>query len=1033
MDRLAVRLVVTLTKKKHRMHRIAPSFMKTAFIPLLRNLPPILLAALAFSISPSSALYAAPAGAKPATIGGAKRTQALSTDQALAAFQIEPGLKIELVAAEPLVQSPVAFAFDDQHRLYVAEARGYPDPTDGTAAPLVGRVALLTDTDGDGRYDKRTEFATGLANPNGIMVWRGGIFVTCAPDIYYLKDTNGDGVADERRVVLTGFDKTKTAQIRVNGPTLGLDGKIYLACGSNGGTVTSPEHPDRPAVVFTPTDGRFDPETFLYETIGGRGQFGHTFDAFGRRFSCTNRHPVQHVVLEPGLLKRNPHLAFTETMEQVAKVQAEAKVFPISHVSVTADFAPNLMKDPHAGSFTSACSVMIFGGSGLSSEHVGNVFICEPAQNLVQRQVMTSNGATFKSVLPYQGREFLSSTDPWFRPVYVSGGPDGAMYVADMHRREIDHPSYVPAESRGLLDFESGKGTGRIYRISKADQKPKAPKPGTTLADLGRELESRDAWWRENAQRRLLERADLQTVPLLEKIATDARLPESRTRALWILRDLRKLSPKIIGHALRDSDARVREQGVILAAETLGQSPEFRARLVAMADDADARVRFNSALVIGSLEDADVVPALAKFAVRDGEDRWARAAALSGIGTRMPEFVEALTRSGNNNSPAFAAVMEDLSRTLGAGAPIEACRRFLGQLLKGEGDLAWRVPSVVGLAEGLRGRRDFKVKTGGNPLSTLLAEDADASLTMALEQFFVRAAKVAADDKATTRQRSSAIALLGYTSFAQSGTTLGALIGGRPPLELQLQAVKALDRSGDPRGGELLVQPARWKLYTPQVREAVVSALVARPKMTEVLFAAIQQGTIQPREISSSRRTRLLQHTDPTIKSAAETLFKGLDGGDRMKIYQSYREILNLPTDVAKGRVAFEKACSACHTYNGTGGNVGPDLTSIRNQPADALLMHIIVPNLEVAPGFQALSVTTNDGRTLSGWLAGETDSSVTLRTAFGTEETVLRASVASLSSPGLSLMPDGLEQTITKQEMADLIVYLKTGADLAR
>ena len=174
------------------------------------------------------------------------------------------------------------------------------------------------------------------------MVWKGGVFVTCAPDIFYLKDTNGDGIADERRVVLTGFDKTRTSQIRVSFPTLGLDGKVYVACGSNGGTITSPEHPERPAVVFTPTDGRFDPETFVYETIGGRGQFGLAIDAYGRRFDCTNRHPVLQTVLEPGQLKRNPHLAFAETSQEVSKVQAAAKVFPISRVSVTADFAPKI-------------------------------------------------------------------------------------------------------------------------------------------------------------------------------------------------------------------------------------------------------------------------------------------------------------------------------------------------------------------------------------------------------------------------------------------------------------------------------------------------------------------------------------------------------------------------------------------------------------------------------------------------------------------------------------------------------------------
>ena len=1001
---------------------------KTPLYSVLR-IPAASVAALVFSAVASAPNHAA--AAKTGQPRAVDRGVALTPEAALAAFQLEPGLRIELVAAEPLVVDPVAFAFDEQGRLYVAEARGYPETLGANPPTTEGRVARLEDTDGDGRYDRRTEFATGFTNPNGIMGWKGGVFVTCAPDIFYLKDTNGDGIADERRVVLTGFDKTRTSQIRVSFPTLGLDGRVYLACGSNGGTITSPEHPERPAVVFTPTDGRFDPETFVYETIGGRGQFGLAIDAYGRRFDCTNRHPVLQTVLEPGQLKRNPHLAFAETSQEVSKVQAAAKVFPISRVSVTADFAPNLMSTPHAGSFTSACGVMVFGGAGLSPEHVGNVFICEPAQNLVQRQVFRLEGASFRSDPPYTGREFLASTDSWFRPVFVASGPDGAFYVADMHRREIDHPSYVPEEARGRLDFNSGEGTGRIYRIVKADLKVKATVAGRTTAALCRDLESPNSWSRETAQRLLIEKPDPAAVPLLEKCAAQARLPESRTRALWTLQNLRRLSPATIALALRDSAAGVREQAVALAVAALDQSPEFRPRLIALADDPDTRVRFVAALALGSMTDAAAVPALATIAARDGEDRWARAAVLSGIGTRMPEFLEAMGKSRQNSSPAFAAVMEDLGRTMGAGAPLDSCRRFLAQMLNGDGDLAWRVPSVVGLADGLRGRRDLKVKAGGNPLIALLAEGTDSAAPVGLDDFFNRAAKVAADAEASTRQRGSAIALLSYTEFSRGGAPLGDLLGGGQPLDLQLQAIKALERFGDPRGAEILIQPQNWSRYTPRVREAVISALVARPKMTEILFTAIQGGAIKPSEISSSRRTRLLKHTDPAIRQAAEKLFQGLDGGDRMQVYKGYREVLGLTADMARGGKVFERACSACHTYNGTGGKVGPDLTGIRNQPADALLLHIIVPNLEIAPAYSAVSVTTTDGRSISGNLVGETDSGLTLRTAFGTDESVLRSNVALLSSLGLSLMPDGLEQTMTKPEMADLIAYLKTGVDL--
>lgn len=156
----------------------------------------------------------------------------LSPGEALGSLVVEPGYRVDLVAAEPLVQSPVAIAFDERGRMYVAENRGYPDPLEGELpAQPQGVVALLADTDGDGRYDTRTDFATRLTYPNGVMPWEGGVFVTAAPDLLYLKDTDGDGIADERRIVLTGFNASKTAQIRFSHPTLGPDGWIYLTSG----------------------------------------------------------------------------------------------------------------------------------------------------------------------------------------------------------------------------------------------------------------------------------------------------------------------------------------------------------------------------------------------------------------------------------------------------------------------------------------------------------------------------------------------------------------------------------------------------------------------------------------------------------------------------------------------------------------------------------------------------------------------------------------------------------------------------------
>jgi putative heme-binding domain-containing protein len=195
-----------------------------------------------------------------------------------------------------------------------------------------------------------------------------------------------------------------------------------------------------------------------------------------------------------------------------------------------------------------------------------------------------------------------------------------------------------------------------------------------------------------------------------------------------------------------------------------------------------------------------------------------------------------------------------------------------------------------------------------------------------------------------------------------------------------------------------------------------------------VLFAAIEQGVVVASDISSVDRQRLMNDKDMKISTQAEVLFKELEDGERMQVYQDYRQDLDKSADASLGKAVFLKTCSACHTYAGVGGTVGPDLTGVKNQPVDALLLHTLVPNYEVYPAYQAISVETSDGRILSGRLVSETENSLTLRTAFGTDESILRTNITSLTNTGRSLMPDGLEQSITKEELAQLIAYLKSG-----
>ena len=971
------------------------------------------------------ALLAVAAGSQSAPNGP------LSPEDALASFELEPGYRIELAAAEPLVKSPVAIAFDERGRMYVVENRGYPDPLEGSPAAVPqGVVALLEDTDRDGRFDRRTEFAAGLTYPNGVMPWDGGVFVTCAPDLLYLKDTNGDGVADIRRIVFTGFANTRTAQIRFSHPTLAIDNWIYLTGGLNGGRVTAPDRPERPAVEFTNNDSRFNPLTLQFELTGGQGQFGMTFDDYGRRFICDNRHPAWHVVLEPRYLKRNPHLAFSSTVQEVSKSGADAIVWPRSADLTTASFIPSLMSAPHKGTFTAASGLHIHRGDALPDGGKGSLFICESAQNLVQRQIRSVNGVTFTASPATPGRDFLTSRDNWFRPVFAANGPDGALYLVDMYRKVIDHPQYVPEGSRGLLDFEAGRERGRIYRV--AAQNWKAVRRSFDLASLSaaelpRMFEHSNAWWRETAQRLLLERRDRSAVTSLRSTATSGRTGTARLHALWALDGLEALEDADVVKALLDPDEGVRENALRLAERRVAASDEILSGVLRLAADPDPRIRFQVALTLGETADARGVPALASIARRDGALSWTRAAVLSSINQRSTAFLRSFVASLPASVAVRAAVMQDLGQVFGAAESAESCLDLIAEITGSTDELSWQPAALTGIAQGLRAKG--VAADGRSAFMTLLAGPSPkaASARESVQRLVARASAAALDERAAADVRVAAIHLLGHTDAALAVKTLEGVLSAQHSADIQIAAVRSLSQLPGETSAATVLQPARWAAFTPQVREAVLSSLMSEERHMPILLDAVEKGAIAVTAIGPSRRSRLMTHRNAAIQTRARALFAVIGSADRMQAYERLRApVLGRSGNSAGGKTIFDSRCATCHTFNGAGGRLGPDLSGVRNQPADAILLHALVPDYEITPGYDAYVVETRDGRTIFGRLESEAPNSVTLRDAASQQHVILRSQVASMSASTSSLMPNELERGLSEQDLADLIAYLK-------
>lgn len=918
----------------------------------------------------------------------------LSPDEALQSFRLEPGLRVELVAAEPTVVDPVALAFDEHGRLFVAENRGYPTSAD----PPRGIIALLEDADGDGRFEKRALFADGLTFPNGLMPWQGGVLVTCAPDLLFLQDTNHDGRADLRQVWFTGFDPSNTTQLRVSHPTLSIDNWIYVTSGLVSGKI---RRPGATNFLEIKTDFRFRPGLGQWEAAEGRSQFGLSFDDFGRRFICMNRLHVQHVVLPARYLRRAPLLGLIEPVQDCPESlepeplpghKPAARIHPISDNITTAD--------SHAGTFTAACGVTVYRGTALPPEYDASVLACDPAANLVHRDKLIPVGSTFVAKSTGTTNEFLASTDNWFRPVFLANAPDGAIYICDMYRETIEHPQYLPEEIRKRTRFDGGKDKGRIYRVtgsaSRKSQTNFAKRDTKSLIDL---LAHPDGWWRDTAHRLLLERLDRSVTPDLARVANRSPSPQARVHALNLLDALHALDNRILAAALADKHAPVREHALRLAEPRL--SGEILQSVLLKARDPDPRVRLQCAASLGETSRKEIVDALVAIALRDAHDRWTRTALLS-----------SLSRHGD-------VVLEKLLAEERTDEGMAEFLRELGRLLGDRHKSAPLPPNLASLAR----------KTDNDLLLPFLAGWTETSPVLLIENpapIFYRAVQIANDPARPTAWRVIAAQTLRGASFDAAGTALLRCLEVTQPQALQTAAVRALARMDDPRGAAALLQADHWRAFPPAVRAAIVSALMGQPRHWLALLDALEAKSIPQSVLTRSHRNQLLEAKDPAVRQRSNKLFTLSSSADRMKVYEDYKSVLSLPPNPANGRAVFKQHCASCHRLDREGVPVGPDLFGIRNQPPEVILLHTIVPEHEILPAYANYRVRLKDGRDLEGMIAAETDTHVRLRRALGEEESVSRDQIQSIESSGLSLMPQEIEKNMTRQDIADLIAHLK-------
>ena len=971
-----------------------------------------------------------------------------SEDQkGLSTLEVMEGFQVELFAAEPLIADPVAMEIDEQGRLYVVEMHGYPLDTEGS-----GKVKLLTDTDQDGLPDKSTTFAEGLILPTGIMRWKQGVLVTDAPNVLYLEDTNDDGIADVREVVLTGFARSNP-QHNLNSPIYGLDNWIYLAhegtistkffhdqFGGEGEEIRYPANPNvRLPVNADGLNVRFRPDVQALEMMSGESQFGHTFDPWGHQLLNSNAHHLFHEVLPYRYLTRNPNLSVPYAVSYLPSYGLGVEVFPI-----TQNPEHQLLTD--VGSITSACGVTWYQG-GIFPEKFNQVtFVAEPVHNLVHADVIKSKGATFTAERLLAEREFLASTDSWFRPVNFYVGPDGALYVIDYYRQIIEHPEWMSEEINQSGALYNGTDQGRIYRIvpegkpveSFFGQLSLDQKSDVELVSL---LENENLWWRRTAQRLLVDREALEALPPLRTLVAEGSTPQSRLHALWTLDGIGELRQEEIESALQDSEAGVRENAIKLAEMHWNKYPSLQQRILTLQDDPNSKVRFQLLLTLGSLESPEAIEVRETLLMQDISDEWVQYAALSSPQPASTWLTFARANLTENQDESSVAFLIKVGKQISQSDDIAEVQQLIRQASSGDsGNGWWHAALLEGLAQGLDESDNFsanllteKKLLLSNVRTNCASDLRQASLKVLTKlgqlpplesrQASNRAKKAVTSTSASPEWQKDALAFLGIENPDQYQDEFVAMLNPTYPNEIQQQALQSLSETDGTAPCSILLD--RWNSLTPSVRDQAVNVFMKGSDRTHMLLAAVQENQIDPSTVGWRRTVHLMNHDDESIRTTARSIFASSEtaGGSTEK----YATSLSQEGDILNGETVYQRSCATCHQLKGEAGIAfGPDLSTVRNRSKEAILTDILQPNRSIADGYELWEVKLTDKTTQTGIISSETPATITLADLSGEETTIARKSISQLTALAYSGMPEGLVNQLSKEDVNDLLTYLK-------
>jgi mono/diheme cytochrome c family protein/glucose/arabinose dehydrogenase len=596
--------------------------------------------------------------ARPITTVAAESVVApvFTPEQSMQRIQLPPGYRVELVAAEPLVQDPVAVDFDADGRMYVVEMRAYMPNIRGEGEERpVGRVVVLEDTDDDGRMDTGTIFLDSLVLPRTVRVLERGVLIGAPPNLFLARDTTGDLVADVKTAVRNDYGTLRSnPEHNANGLVWGLDNWLHNA--------------NYQGELRLRGDGSFD-----YRWTPSVGQWGISADDVGRFYRNSNEDPLRIDVVSAHYAVRDS--AGPDLRGVYERLTPNVAVWPARRTpAINRGYRPQTMRpDSTLAHYTAAGSPTVYIGDRLPAELRNNVFVTEPAGNLVGRFIVNEDtSGIMRARVAYERNEFLASTDERFRPVNLASAPDGTLYVVDMYRGIIQHRAYITGyleqkiRERGL---EHPIGLGRIYRVvhEGARRGPRPRLSRASNAELVDLLAHPNGWWRTTAQRLLVERRQRSIASALREMLRTSSNEHARLHALWTLDGIGDSNIATVSAALRDSSAHVRAAALRIAESWLANGDRaIRDSAVRLVVDPTPVVRRQLAASLGELPIALRDSALSLVARAHGDDPYVGDLIASGVRGRELRFLERLIAQRRRTDAAEGRELGAVVRSLAA-------------------------------------------------------------------------------------------------------------------------------------------------------------------------------------------------------------------------------------------------------------------------------------------------------------------------------------------------------------------------------